>query len=485
MRLINNRIIGGFDSITFATGDATVIARGAWRYHLQPLLKTWMRTTPKFFGRNLANGYVRTNNRMLGTTGRRTDQVLELDDPARTFAESKPGMLILLGPMNDATQIVSGAYVGGTVAISVSKRQELMDLYRAAVPEGIIVDCACTPNRNASNDAKIQELNAAQLAANDLRSDQAYIIECDLYNAIKADPNWDTNLMFDDTHENDAGQQVIANKIFEDIEANIQRPTRFPAQPRKLIKNKRWALRFSVAGTPAILGTSDVLDTSTPWAVNFEIDLSRQRSGNNGILCFKTDQSTPFIFLTFGNPNSRAFEFGSNLNFGRFFVNVSIHPAFGHRIYKGWHKFGIIYRGGGRTSSDNYDFVLDGIPIRLATAGSGLSGSTDQNAIGATVGGGATAGTFDICELDVFNGAQAMTVQQMIDWQLNGVMPSGVTMIRWYEFQQENGVGTDVIDSLGNQNGTIGNGTWVERGPTHTRELATPRALASPRASLS
>ena len=485
MELINNRLIGGYDSITYATGDANVILKGAWRYYLYFLLQAWMKTPPRFMGRQHAFGYAVSKNRMLGTTGRRTDQVLSLDDPARTFAESKPAMLILLGAMNDATQINSGAWVGGSVALSVTNRQTIMDMYRAAVPTGIIIDCSCTPNRNAGADAIIDQINAAQLVANDLRSDQAYIIECDLNARFKANPTWDVDWMNDDTHPNDAGQEEIALEMFSDISSNITMPDRFLSEPRKVLFNKKWSLRLTTEGTPPILGTSDMINTAIPWAMNMKVDLSRQRNGENGMFCFKNDQSTPFIFITFSNKNGRGFEFGSNSNFNRFFVNVLIHPAFAGKIYKGGHDLGVIYRGGGRTSSDNYDFILDGIPMRLATAGTGLGVTTDQNALGALMGGGADPAIMDICDLALWNHATAMTVEQMVQWQLYGISPSGITRVRWFEFQQEAGAGSAIIDSMGIENGTIGTAEWVERGISKNRAiLTTPRVLAEARAAL-
>jgi len=482
-RLINNKIVGGFDSITYCS-QAAVTAHGGWRTYLFDLLKPWMGMKPRFVGRQHAFGFHRSGNKMIGTTGLRGDEVLAgTYAPERSFRESQPGLLILLGPMNDYTQLNSGAWVGGSIAASVANREILLDRYRQEVPEGIVLDCSCTPNGTPGAEDQIVLGNAANIVARDLRSDRAYIIDCDLHAKFLENPTWATDYLIpaDNTHPSLAGHDAMADKMFEVLSANITLPTRFPAPKRKAFLDERYALRLTTEATPPTLGTNFELNTATHWAVNFRIKLNRQRNGENGILCLKTDQSTPFIFITFGNVLSRAFEFGSNTNFARFFVDVLKEPGFGARLYKkGFIDIGVIYRGGGRTSGTNYDLVIGGRPYTVST-GAGFGASTDENALGTLLGGGADKGIFDINNLAIWNGGSAgITVQQMIDFQMKRAVPSGPTMVRWYKFQSEAGAGSVLVDSLGNENGAVNSATWVSHGD-RPRALASARDLAQAR----
>jgi len=488
MRLINNKIVPGFDSITYC-GQTQVQVVGGWRTYLYPLLQGWFKKNPRFVGRQHAFGYHKSGNKMIGTTGVRADELIGgtplTYNPQRSFRQDKPGLLILLGDMNGYTQRNSGAWVGGTLAQQIAARETLLDQYRAEVPEGIVLDCSCTPNTVAGAETLIVEGNAANIVARNLRSDRAYIIDCDLHAMFLENPTWATDYMIpaDGTHPGLVGHLAMANQMFEDLVANIEIPDRFPAQNRRNLFEERYALRLTTEVTPPSLGTNFELNTATHWAVNMRIKLNRQRNGENGLLCLKTDQSTPFIFITFGGVGSRGYEMGSNSNFARMFVDVLKEPGFAARLYKkGFIDIGVIYRGGGRSNGSNYDLVIGGRCYTVST-GAGLGASTDENALGTLMGGGADKGIFDINNLAIWNGGTiAMTVQQMIDFQMKKVVPTGPTMVRWYKFQTEAGAGDILIDSLGNENGARGTATWVSHGERLPRALAEARPLADPRA---
>lgn len=286
--------------------------------------------------------------------------------------------------------------------------------------------------------------------------------------------------MADNTHPNSAGKAVIANTISDSIQAAFPRPIRGPVE-RKGIKPGQYSLAYAVS-TATTLGTTNILDTSLPWAVSFDINMGSGKylTTNQGILCLKTDQGHPFIFLALRGTNGRYIEFGAWASgpFGRFFANVNSEINLFNRIDSGWHQLTFTFDGVSRSAAKSYKFYLDGVPVNV-TSGTGLAPSTNQNAIGAVVAGG-VAGTFSMANLAIWNGGTVMTAAQAYDFYFNNKFPSGPTLKIYYP--HSDGSGATLTDAQLYQNGTIGTATWgSNQAPTLTRTAATARTEATER----
>lgn len=473
--------MAGIDSITYGFGDATVIANGAWRHHLNGMLKTWYKSDPLWCGDNPALGKANCGNKMIGTSGQRIDNILNTYDPTNQFADWYPDCFVSHGGTNDMTQLNSGAWVGGSVALSIANYMTLMDLYRAACPLGIFVACKIIPNTTAGSNTNIIAWNAALAVAVAARSDKAFIIIPDCYTAFTNNATWDVDYMYDGTHENDTGALVIATTIYNAMVAALTMPGRGLGRRKRNIKPHKNSLRYA-ASTVTLLGTDATLDSTKPWAVAFEFDMSR--NGNsaasvNSILGLKTDQATAFGFSTLGGTSNRGIEMGSNSNFTRLFPLTTTSPGMNGRFWKGWHMFHLIYDGVSKSTLSSYKLVVDGVKVPLAS-GSGLASLTNQNGIGAAVFGG-TAGTFDMSTLAIWSGGKIMTVKQAEDFYFDHKLPTGPTLTRFYEHKMEGGSGSVLIDTTGNQNGTIGTATWSTNVPTQAYTTIAQRVLARPR----
>lgn len=257
---------------------------------------------------------------------------------------------------------------------------------------------------------------------------------------------------------------------------------RTPATARRSIKPHVGALQYSAGSTATILGTGNTLDTTLSWAVSFDIDFTRGHglTTTQGILTLKTDQATPFVFISLKGASGRGFEFGSSANFDRFFVDITTDPNFWNRYIRGWHQLLVTFDGVNRTLSTSYKIYLDGVSVGI-TDGSGFAGSTNQNAIGVAISGN---GTFDMADLTIWNGGSTMTAAQVASWYNNYELPSGVTLIRRYQHTDLSG--TTLTDSTGNQNGAIGTAVWSSSSlPTVARSAAAARPVATARTVVS
>lgn len=474
MYLNGTKILCIGDSITF---DIIAPTEGAYRYYIADPLASYFKSNITWCGDQQAAGLPRSGLRMCGTSGRRIDQVLSTDDPGAQVLRWKPNLVIIHLGTNDMTQLNSGVWVGGSIAISIANMSTLLTTIFAANPTAIVAVCKIIPNKVAGADSNITTWNSQLETMVAAHANASRIFIPDINAAYKANVNWATDYFpgGDDTHPNSTGKRIFATALLTSIQNNITIPYRMGAQPRQPIKSFSNSLQYT-ASTPTILGTNATLDTSQPWAVSFWMDLTRGQflTTNQGILCLKTDQATPFVFLSFRGGGNRGFEFGSNANFGRFFANVAVENNFFFRYNTGWHNFIITFNGVSRSSTSSYKLYLDGQPVSI-TSGSGLGASTNQNAIGAAVSGG-VAGTFNFTDLKIWNGGTVMTAQQAQDFYYNDKLPVGPTLIRNYT--HSDGSGTTLTDATGNQNGTIGTATWSSTAiPTRARTSPTSRRL--------
>lgn len=479
MFLLGSNIEAIGDSITYGFGDAQVIAEGAWRYYLIDPLSAYLKTNLTWVGTMAALGVQKAGRKMLGTTGRRIDEVLSTDNAAASLLITKPDLVIIHLGTNDMIQVNSGAWVGGSVAVSVANLSTLLDNVRTANANAAVIVCKIIPNTSGAVDTLITQWNSAMATMVAGRSDASKIAISDLNTAFKNNASWASAYMTDPTHENAAGASVMASTLLSTIQSNITLMSRSTAGLHRSIKPHANSLRYS-ASTATSLGSGTTLDSTLPWAVSFDIDISRcphSASSFNGVLALKTDQATPFIFATVNN--TKGLEFGSAANFNRIFPNASSEDVMYQRINRGWHQLLFTFDGVSRTALSSYKLYLDGVSINLSS-GSGLGATTNVNEIGRVVAGG-TAGTFDMANLTIWNGGTAMTAQQAADWFFNNIMPVGPILTRNY--LHGDGSGSTLTDSTGNQNGTIGTASWNSNIPTKNRTtIASARTAASARA---
>jgi hypothetical protein len=406
------------------------------------------------------------------------DNINSSYDPGGQVLRQQPDLVIIHIGTNDVTQSISGAWVGGSIALSITNLSTLLTTIFANKSDTIVCVCKIIPNRDATNDAGMTSWNSSMATMVAAHANASRIFTADCNTAFKNDATWATDYMNDDTHPNSAGESVMATTIQTAIQTNISLMPRTTASFRRSIKPHTASLQYT-ASTDTTLGTGTTLDTTLPWAVSMDIDLSLNSvTTNKGLWILKTDQATAFWMLVIGS-NERYVEFGSNANFDRFFPNNSISPNTREKMFKGWHNVVLTFDGVDRTADTSYKLYIDAQSITL-TNGSGLAGSTNKNAIGSAVSGGA-AGTFDMADFTVWNGGSAMTAAQVQDWYSSYILPTGPTLIRRY--QHTDGSGATLTDSTGNQNGTIGTATWITSSlPTMNRKsLDTARTTAAAR----
>jgi lysophospholipase L1-like esterase len=472
--ITGTRILAFGDSLTFDTVSPN---EGAFRYYLTPQLETLFRTKFSWWGDQVANAADdRAGRRMCGASGQRVGQIISTYDPLGQLQRARPNIVTIKLGTNDMTQLQSGAWGVGSVAISIADMGSLLDIINGFDPTIEIILCNLIPNTTAAVDTLIDQWNAALLVMVAAKSYVSRIHVVDSNAAIKANPSWAADYYtVDNTHINSGGKLVEANAIYAKFVSDFTVMPRTTAGRRRSVRPHTASLAYS-AGTFTNLGSAFELDTAQPWAISFDVDLSRTpRTTNNGLLCLKTDQSTAFWFLLLGT-NKRFLEFGSNSNFDRFFPSsaTDVIGLYG----KGWHQWTIVFDGVARTLDTSYKLYIDGESIPL-TNGSGLGASTDQNAIGASVSAG-VAGTFDMANLTIWNGGTTMTAAQVADFYFDHKFPSGPTLVR--DFPHTDGSGGTLTDSTGTVNGGIGTATWSTSVPTKARtEISTPRTEATAR----
>jgi len=145
-------------------------------------------------------------NKWVGAAGFRIDQINP--EVARDAVQWSWDVALLHVGTNDATQRNSGGTP--TLATSQANLTIMLDSLRAANPSGLVFFAKICPSRNAAVDALIVAQNNAFVTQIAGRSDASFITIVDVYAAIKANVNWTTEWMFDDTHPNDYGYGVIA-----------------------------------------------------------------------------------------------------------------------------------------------------------------------------------------------------------------------------------------------------------------------------------
>lgn len=145
-------------------------------------------------------------NKWVGAAGYRIDQINP--EAARDCTQWGWDVALVHVGTNDATQRNSGGTP--TLATSQTNLTTLLNNLRAANPSGRVFFAKICPSRNAAVDALIVAQNSAFETQILARADASLITIVDIYAAIKANVNWTTEWMFDDTHPNDYGYGAIA-----------------------------------------------------------------------------------------------------------------------------------------------------------------------------------------------------------------------------------------------------------------------------------
>lgn len=145
-------------------------------------------------------------NKWVGAGGYRIDQINP--EAARDSVQWAWDVALLHVGTNDATQRNSGGTP--TLATSQANLTTLLNNLRASNPSGRVFFAKICPSRNAAVDALIVAQNSAFETQILARSDASLITIVDIYAAIKANANWTTEWMFDDTHPNDYGYGAVA-----------------------------------------------------------------------------------------------------------------------------------------------------------------------------------------------------------------------------------------------------------------------------------
>ena len=201
MTALNVMFVG--DSITQGTGGTTNF--GGYRGMLLSLKPTYQGVPYRTCGSNTLNLFG-GENKWCGATGYRIDQLNP--EVQRDCVQFPWDVALLHVGTNDATQRNSGGTP--TLATSQANLTIMLDYLRAANPTGKVVFMEIVPSRNAAVDTLIDAQNtafAAQIAA---RADVAYITIVAMSATFKANSNWTTEYMADDTHPSNYGYRVMA-----------------------------------------------------------------------------------------------------------------------------------------------------------------------------------------------------------------------------------------------------------------------------------
>ena len=205
-RFLRGMLFG--DSLSNGFGDAESARVGGWRL---PFYKTINARRPlKLLGSDNYIGPVP----MCGTSGLRIDE-LNAGQYAPVEIKQYPNLdfsTFYIG-MNNCTQLNSGTWVGGSIAQAMLDYHSLLNTFRAYNPKAIAFVLTVNPNTLAGANTYITQLNSAINSEMPARSDGNKIVIIDLYTAIQNISGWDTTLMADNTHFNQAGYNKVATTI--------------------------------------------------------------------------------------------------------------------------------------------------------------------------------------------------------------------------------------------------------------------------------
>ena len=222
------------------------------------------------------------------------------------------------------------------------------------------------------------------------------------------------------------------------------------------------------------LGASFVLDTSLPFAIQVEADLSSYYLTSvvaAGLINLKTDQGVPFL-LFMQNTAIISLKIGGNSIFP---VVVPINPNRRNALFKnGRHEIVIAFDGVDRTAASSYKIYIDGDDL---TGGSGTTPSLTTHVNTLFILGASSSGRGDISRLRIWNGGTEMTEAQVKNLYYDDEKPTGPTLVR--EFLFTDGAGSQVTETVLGDHGTIvGSMTW-RTAPLSDRTLASARTLSS------
>lgn len=465
------------DSNTYGFGAADVVLNGAWRYYFGNSIVSYIKDTPNWVGENSALGQGNSGSLMLGAIGQRIDQILSTYDAAGQFLRRTPNIALFLIGTNDCNQLNSGTWAGGSISTSIANMSTLLDNYRTACPNGVAIVSTLFPSTDAGVNSYIQQWNTALSPMIAARADVSKVFISDAYTAFTNNASWSTDYMWNFLHANGVGQQVIANTFLSTLLANVSFMPRTNASPHRVIVPHTASVLYN-GTTGTDLGSAVFLDTSLPWAIEWECDLSPAKATGSlagPIWEFKTDQSNGFKCIY--NPPFRGIDFGSSTNFLRIFAGASpLQASSWNNISYGWHHFVIVFDGVSRTTLSSYKLYVDGSPVVLGT-GSGLNaGNVNKLAADAV----ASASNLYMARCRIWNGGTTMTQTQVQNLYYFNQIPSGPTLTHAYLYTD--GSGTTLTDSVGGANGTIGaSGSWSSSIPTKLRTSASARTTASTR----
>lgn len=157
--------------------------------------------------------------RMCGTNGLRVDEIIVAPYTIVQCPAFEPDVVFLHIGTNDCTQLNSGAWVGGSIAISITNLGTLLDHIRSANSLTRVFIAKIVPNTLAGANDQILLWNAAMATAVAARSDTALITVVDMYTTFTNNASWATDYMADATHPNLAGNTVMATTFYTAFDA--------------------------------------------------------------------------------------------------------------------------------------------------------------------------------------------------------------------------------------------------------------------------
>lgn len=202
-------LFGPGDSITVGTGNSNTLNVGGWRAGLANRINTRLGEPPMFVGWQIQVGAAGGN--MCGASGQRVDQLISGQYGTAQYYALAPDCAFIHWGTNNATQLNSGAWPTGSVAITVADMSTGLDAFRAANPQIRIFLAKIIPNVDAGADSYVNQINSAMVTMVAARSDASLITIVDQNGAFKANASWATDYMADNTHPNEAGYAVMVN----------------------------------------------------------------------------------------------------------------------------------------------------------------------------------------------------------------------------------------------------------------------------------
>lgn len=454
MYLYGPRILPMGDSIT---SDVTPPSEGAYRHYMGESFSTWFGANVVWVGENAAVGLnTWSGKKMCGASGQRVDQISSTYDPGGQVLRQQPELIIIHLGTNDCTQVNSGAWVGGSVALSITNLGTLLTtIFANADANALVCVCKIVPNTLAAVDTLITTWNSSMATMVAAHANTSRIFIADINTAFKNNASWATDYMNDATHPNSAGKAVMGSTIQSAIQSNITLMPRTTAARRVAIRPFTASLEY-INDTTTDLGASTFLDTTQPWAVAWWCDTSNARllPGTNGMLSFKTDQATPLYFFAI-QTNPRYWEIGSSGFLSRVFPNVAVAGDVSVKSRTGWHQIVFVFDGVARGTLSSYKIYLDGADVGAAQGGA-VGAVSNLNSIGRN--GASNNGTFKMADLKVWNGGSTMTAAQVADLYYDHKLPSGPTLT--HDYPHTDGAGSTLTDTVGGANGTIGTAAW-------------------------